>query len=400
MDDTNDLQAEVQRLTSELQDFRQVCRSPALHDAPDGHLTEKLLAHPATEPFPDVVLGKSPAVDNPERVSVAERLIAAYRKAVADERTAPLRCNDLDLWTTVLRDGLPDLIACVEKGDAAGLAEYLKHFGESFVWFGGITTCIDGYNANTDPRHVALTYHDKLVCLAEYLDLLPYESPENHFWGKNLHSDPNELVAQIEKVLSISINPPAGIIHTDGLETMNGLFHYRHFNGLYAAIRMHQLNESHEPCCEFGGGLGITAMYAGRLGIRDYTLLDLPITCLLAGHYLLHAVGQDSVVLYGEAPKADAIKVLPYWECENLPDKHFALSFNQDSFPEIARKLVETYLREIRRMTKKHFLSVNHEGNYPKTVACRVREAEGYRRLYRFKYWMREGYLEELFEIH
>jgi hypothetical protein len=68
----------------------------------------------------------------------------------------------------------------------------------------------------------------------------------------------------------------------------------------------------------------------------------------------------DGVNLYGEAQEADTVKVLPYWECQKLPEKHYSLTLNQDSFPEIAENLLEEYFKQIKRLTKNHFLSINH----------------------------------------
>jgi hypothetical protein len=393
------LRDEVIGLQTEIQKFKSYARSPALNNSPDGLFTQRLLSHPVTKPLPEVRLGSSPAEDNPQRTLAAERLIAAYHNAIADEQKSPLAREGEDLWTGLIRTELPDLMSMIEAGDAKGLADFLMHFGESFVWFGGITTCIDGYTQKLDPQHVALTYLDKLICVGEYLGLIGFEFPETTSWGTNLHADINDLIEKIEGALEISITPPMGAIHTDGLETAKGLFHYRHINGLYGGIRVRELNEDVGPCCEFGGGLGMTAMYARRLGVTDYTMLDLPITCLLAGHYLLHSVGLDSVRLYGEEADPGTIKILPYWECLNLPEKHYALAVNQDSFPEIADNLIEEYLVQIKRMTKDYFLSINHEGFDPKTVNNFAKRAKGYKKVSRSKYWLREGYVEELFRI-
>ena len=97
-----------------------------------------------------------------------------------------------------------------EKRDAEELAHYLMNFGKSFVWFGGITTCVDGYNRNLDRQQVALTYLDKMVCLGEALGLLRLENPENGPWGNNLLLDLDELIEQIEDALQISVAPPLG----------------------------------------------------------------------------------------------------------------------------------------------------------------------------------------------
>ncbi|AFY38486.1 hypothetical protein Lepto7376_2195 [[Leptolyngbya] sp. PCC 7376] len=374
-------------------------RSPALFNSLDDFSTERLLSHPAIHPLPNTRIGSEEALDNPNRIKVAERLLNAYHQSLGDEKKSNLNRNGEDLWTGILRDELPDLMEAIDKGNAKKLADYLRDFGKSFVWFGGVTTCIDGYNRNLDPKQVSLTYLDKLVCLGESLGILRFENPENGPWGNNLQVNVDQLINDIEQVLNISISPPLNIIHTDGLTTDKGLFHYRHIHGLYSAIRIAKLTNCQGRVCELGGGIGITAMYSRRLGILDYTLLDLPITCLLAGHYLLHSIGLDDVVLYGESNSSGSIKILPYWECVNLKHKNYKLTINQDSLPEIDDNLIQEYLVQIRRITTDFFLSINHECFHPKTVNNFIQKETGYKQLYRHKCWIREGYLEELYRI-
>ena len=330
---------------------------------------------------------------------MAQRLLDAYHKAVIDEENSALRRKDKDIWTEVLGSELYNLIEIVEEKNAKKLADYLINFGSGYIMFGGVTTSVDLFTTIYEQNYVALTYLDKLVSLADALGLIPYEMPLSPQSGNNMRVSIDELVDKIENYLSISISPPAGVIYTDGIVSSKGIFHYRHLNAIYSASRIQALNPNKKPCCEYGGGIGIAAMYARRMGIMDYTLYDLPITCLLAGHYLLHSVGLESVNLYGEPAQENTIKVLPYWEPINAKNNQFYLTINQDSFPEISRSLVEEYLLQIKRTTRKYFLSINHEGFYPKTVNLLAEQINGFKRISRSKYWIREGYLEELFRL-
>jgi hypothetical protein len=402
VDDVRELRATVaaqQHELSRMNNIVEKSRSPGLFKTAEELLTDRLLAHPATDPLPSAKLSSQEAIENPRRVLVADRLITSYYRALENEKRSPLKREGEDLWTGLIRNELPELMDTIEQKHPESLARYLMNFGKSFVWFGGITTCVDGYNRNLDPQQIALTYLDKLVCLGEFLGVLRFEGPEHGPWGDNLHTDVDQLLGRMEKETGIEIAPPLGIVHTDGLQTGKGLFHYRHINALYSAIRLAKLNEDGAPVCEFGGGLGITSLYARRMGILNYTILDLPITCLLAGHYLIHAVGEDCVSLYGEDPSQDSIKIQPYWECLNISDKTFGLALNQDSLPEIADNLVFEYLNQIKRITKVCFLSINHEAAYPRTVRNFVRSVGGYEQIYRSKCWVREGYLEEAYRI-
>lgn len=374
-------------------------RSPYLFSQESDFLTERLMSHPVKSSSVNFNLEsiKTKTIEN--RVDVAERLISAYHKALHDESKSPLKREGEDLWTGLLRNELPDLLNAIESKNPEKLSEFLTKFGTSYVWFGGITTCIDGYNKNLNQNHIAMTYKDKLACLAESLGAIRAESPESGPWGENINLSTEELVIAIENKLGISIKPPMGIIHTDGIRAGDSLYHYRHINALYSATRINQINVNNGSICEFGGGLGITAMYSRRLGVTNYTILDLPITCLLAGHYLIHAIGGENVSLYGEEPSENSIKLLPYWECQSLPDNSFSFAINQDSFPEISDNLILEYLTQIKRTVKKEFLSINHECFHPRTVNNFVLQSGGYKKIHRSKCWVRDGYVEELYTI-
>ena len=80
-----------------------------------------------------------------------------------------------------------------------------------------------------------------------------------------------------------------------------------------------------------------------------------------------------------------AVEIMPFWECSNLPDAQFPLVFNQDSFPEIDENLVLEFLDQIKRIGKAHFLSINQEYFYPKTVKNLVCRSQGFQEIYRHK---------------
>lgn len=392
----------IYNIEKELQNIKKLVncsRSPGLFSCEEDFLTERLLAHPVKKVLPDVKLSSHKVIKRANRWKVSERLLTAYNKAIGDGKHFTLERESDDLWSDLISRELVELVDILQAQDVDKLADFITEFGSTYTWFGGVSTSIDGFNKNLNPQHVAITYLDKLICLGEYLGVLNVENPEFGAWGNSLHENIDALINEIEAIIGIDITPPMGIIHTDGIATSKGVFHYRHINSLYIACRISCLNESKGAVYEFGGGLGIAAMYAHRLGFHDYTILDLPITCLLSGHYLINALGEECVSLYGEKNTKKTIKILPYWECLNTNNKAVEVTINQDGFPEMSENLIFEYIKQISRFTRGYFLSMNHEYSFPKTVNNIIKNNKNFNKLYRFKSWCREGYVEEAYRI-
>jgi hypothetical protein len=364
-----------------------------------------IVAHPLKPRVLKIALASQQAIDRPERLPIARRLIKAYARAKAHEDSSKLQKPEDDMWTRLIEREFKQLLQILKSEDVDELSKFLLHFGEQYTWFGGLTLSVDGFNAmQKDSSFIALTYLDKLVCLAESLGVLALENPEHTLsWGENLYVDADEILDRIEKQIGISVVPPIGAVPVTGIDTSRGPLHYRHFNSLYAALRIKALLPDSGAICEYGGGLGIVAYYANKLGFQNYTIFDLPLVNLFAGHFLMNTLGAEAVRLYGEDSQTASVNVLPYWECMTVPTGAYSLSFNQDSFPEIDPKLVLNYLQQIERTSTKYFLSINQETQATTIAAMQnsvhalIRNFKNFHQVYRMKYWIREGYVEELY---
>ena len=367
------------------------------------------LMHPKPLSMGPLPFGLSDADVSNEKIVATRRLIAAYRASKAQNSALKTIGGD-DLWTSLVKKELSNLLRMIEDADALNLARALCDFGKTYVWFGGISTGVDGFNhSNRDVQAVAYTYLDKLVSLGEALGVLSAESPEvgaNANWGHNVRIAPQAIVDAIEEHLDIPIVPPGGIIHVAGLSLRQGLLHYRHINSLYLAVKIRDLTAPSDAICEFGGGLGLAAFFLWKLGRTNTTLFDLPIVNFISGFFLICALGADAVCLEGEPQLESAIKIRAYWNCTQMHDKSIKLTANQDSFPEISRALFDQYLKEIHRFTQDDFLSINHESESAITSSTRhlnvsklLQRDPRFKRLYRVPYWLRRGYVEELYRI-
>ena len=143
------------------------------------------------------------------------------------------------------------------------------------------------------------------------------------------------------------------------------------------------------------------ALCAYRAGYRNFTIIDLPFVGAIQMGYLGAALGTDTVSGGRETPAPLAL--LPPEEIKNIPDDSVDLVINCDSLPEIGKETALDYLRQVGRISRR-FLSINqetqkvHNGIAQNWVSDLVDQVGGYRRVYRFRCWMEQGYVEELYE--
>lgn len=203
----------------------------------------------------------------------------------------------------------------------------------------------------------------------------------------------------IEKGLGVELQFPDIYPHAIGLMSSKGVVTYRAIQSLYLAFRLQNLMKSNGlrggSVCEIGAGLGRSAFYANMMGIKDYTIVDIPITLMAQGYYLMQVLGEDSVVLPGEeANSRDKIKLILPNEFFSS-DKRYDIIANVDSLTELGEDLRSQYLGKISKMTP-IFLSINHEVNSSRVNEFIRRKEIIDFNISRYPYWMRNGYAEEL----
>ncbi len=121
-------------------------------------------------------------------------------------------------------------------------------------------------------------------------------------------------------------------------------------------------------------------------------------TSLVQGHFLANALGADRVVLDGEPggnARNDAVKILNperFFADERL---QFDVVINSDSLTELGRDVATRYFRRVAERSPVLF-SVNHEVNEFRVIDLH-RELCVFDSVDRRPYWMRNGYVEEVF---
>jgi len=206
------------------------------------------------------------------------------------------------------------------------------------------------------------------------------------------------LLDALDEEISIRIDFPNPLPREFGLPTSRGIASYRAPHAVYQAWRVRELLKETKgrKVLEIGAGMGRNAYYARRLGITDFTIVDLPLANVAQANFLGRALGAEAIWLPGDpaAEQAGRIRICgPDWLAGT--DEKFDIVLNVDSITEMDAGHALDYLRDISRRTAL-FLSINHEGNAISTREL-LSQCASEARVLRYPYWLRRGYAEEIF---
>jgi putative sugar O-methyltransferase len=343
----------------------------------------------------------APRPDPAADLAAAERVAAAFHRAKADYTEPPA----LSMWDRIGREK-KEFLAALDRHDAPAVAAALgRMLASELTWgLGQVHPSHAELLKGEPPTHLHLRFIDTLVSLAEVVraarvtDML--QDPATHL--RALDRDPDELFAASAARLGFDPSLPAvggafGFRVGGKLVTIDSLTH------AYNAFRLRQLGAGPaEVVFEIGGGYGCLALMAHRAGLRRYTVYDLPWVSALQGYFLIRSLPAGAVRLYGEGD--GEVRVLPYWKLNDEPAGACGLLVNTDSLPEMGYPTARGYLPEIRRVTARMFLSVNQEakavvpGVGPQQCVSELMDEDGgFEVLSRQRYWMRQGYVEEVY---
>jgi len=237
-----------------------------------------------------------------------------------------------------------------------------------------------------------------LRTLAEALGArrVPYleTTSEQVGWHDAALNSPDAIIDQIDAVLGIELvfpNPYPGEI---GLQSKRGIVGFRSIQAIYQAWRIAEIAKR-DPgfrVLEIGAGLGRTAYFANLFGIKDYSIVDIPLTNAAQGYFLGRTLGDQAVQLTGEEIIGDVRANIILATNLLKSDKHFDLIVNIDSWTEMSHETAMSYWDYAKTHTRQ-ILSINHEHN-PFTVRS-LYETDPSVTATRFPYWMRRGYIEE-----
>ncbi len=375
------------------------------------HNQSKSITHSYGKKFPKIPFYPTspPPSINDEDIAISQRLLSAYQLSNAKNGSIEID----DVWSK---------ISCKQKvffqvlnaGNATTLANYLSnlHSNDATIGFGqGYEEYIKNRFNPFRRKFYGLFVKDKLVSLAESLGALACENPEQGSFGENLHVSVDELVDRIEKKIGSSISPQNIGGNHYKLHGKTASYSERDLTAVYTALRLKYILEGKDSpsICEIGAGMGNLAYWTRKFLNCKYTIIDLPHINVVQGYYLLKSLPKESIQLFGEptpfSHPTPLIRIFPDHAMSYFSKGEFDLVTNQDSFPEIQPEIVFNYLNLIRQIKSNWFFSINHESspNYglfkQNRVSDIIKTIDGFSLVQRFPFWMRSGYVEELYKI-
>lgn len=322
--------------------------------------------------------------------SLIDRLVQGY--SLRSERLS-------GQWSDIFLDRHADISAAFADRDRPRIEEILRNPVTSDLLFGfdGTARSLRAGGRRIEDRHGPALALDGLATFAEALGARKVELPENYYFWRVNRIGADQVFAQIDQAVGLKIPVPNPFPSEWGLISGRGIVSFRVPQALYQAWRIAQLLKGIEKprVLEIGGGLGRTAFYVRHFGIRDYTIIDIPVSSLAQGYFLGRSLGEENVAMFGEAVTDDQIKLLSPG-CFLEGTDHYDLVVNVDSLTEIGRVAADEYWSAVQARAAK-FLSINHEAN-EFTVAQLIRQNE-HIKVSRMPYWMRRGFVEELVEF-
>jgi len=211
-------------------------------------------------------------------------------------------------------------------------------------------------------------------------------------------ADPEALLARLDDTLGVRLDFPNPFPGEAGLHTSRGIVSFRALQAVFQAWRLLDVCKMADGAkvLEIGAGMGRTVYYASRVGLTNYTVVDLPATLVGTSCFLAAVLGEDAIWTLGDPPEEQAgrVRLVPPTWLDDNPER-FDVALNVDSLTELRREEAERYFFDLQRRVRV-LLSINHENNW-----VRVRDIARILKIdvptIRSPCTMRHGYFDEIF---
>lgn len=264
----------------------------------------------------------------------------------------------------------------------------LNNMGQNNLCFGFFTGTAAG-DTNT-----------AIIDLAKALGVCGLQNPENGyqlFPRTNINGlTTSQVLDRIQEALPFEISLPKFIGGRDAITTKYGFITERHVHYLWVMKRIIELcPDRNSRIIEIGAGLGILGYYLDRAGYKDYTIIDLALTNVCQAWFLKRNLPGREFILSGDGSEVvydfeEAFKINHASDFDWISRAKFDLMINIDGLTEMNIEAAKKYANSD---CAKMFLSINHEVN--EFRVCEIVSEK--KRLYRYPFWLRAGYVEECY---
>ena len=338
---------------------------------------------------PAISLGAS-SLDDRE---IVQRIVASFRDRGSGDAN-----NATSMWANLLERHYSDLLAAFQHGDMAKCSAALRDPSANLL-----TMCMDNLNSEATEsyrnedwlRDYVCMCQDNLLRLAEGIGAMRLGIPWHQDWLRFSATKPNDVLDNIDRLVGVRIDFPNPFPNENGLKTDRGVCCYRSLPAIYLAHRVKQLTAGvdNPKILEIGPGVGRSVYYARRMGLENYSTVDLPFPGgVLQAYFLMRSLGPENITLSGEFSAPGKVHIMTpadFFE----GSEHYDLIVNMDSITEFGYPTALKYWNKIKASCHA-FLSVNHE-IHPYRVCDFARDGSA-RSYSRHPDWFRPGYVEEV----
>ena len=212
----------------------------------------------------------------------------------------------------------------------------------------------------------------------------------------------SELIKKIEALIGFQIKLPPFTGNCNMIDTDYGKISDRHCHYLWVMKIIMGLypfrSDRQISVIEIGAGMGFLGYFLSKVGYMDYTIIDLVNSNALQAYFLSKNLPDRKIILSGDVVDpfndkyCDAIKILHTSDFENVPSGRFDIMINIDGLTEMEASDVHRY---VNNDCATLFLSINHDMNNFRVIdVCKNSRILRYR----YPFWLREGYTEELYQ--
>ncbi len=310
------------------------------------------------------------------------------------------RATNGSIWQ-ILGENKKDIHEALVNVDKPKLRELLSNPAQTNLYYGMDTIAKLSFPIVKKGIHVLDTH--KSVIEKNLLILLE-TSGARKFW--NYEALDRQPPLDIEKGLKnldlilgfnvLFINP---FPNEYGLKTSRGIIGRRVPMDFYHAIKVKEIYNliNGKNILEIGAGVGRTAYFSYKIGMTNYTIVDIPMSLVGSACYLAATLGEDAIWLEGEPENDRKGKISLISPTKLLSSqKDFDVVINIDSFTEMPLEVFTQYINYSSKHSKILY-SVNHEYNQYSVVDIVTKVTKEKVNPLRFASALREGYVEEIY---